>query len=491
MKFLSESAKVFNAYSSKAVVPFCFLILLTFMYQSTAFDIINQWLNSNTYSHGIFIIPMSVYLAYLKKEQLSTLPAQPFYPALILIFILSTALFLARLSGISVLEHFFFVSLLPAFILFQYGIAISNCLKGPLLFLFFCIPFGDFLIPTLQQVTADLAVPLINLANIPVYRSGLYISIPTADFLVAEACSGIRFLISTITISVFYSLAYLSNIYKRTAFIILACALPILANAVRVFMIVFIAHYIDLESATGFDHLVYGWIFFSIVMFALIYFGGLISKSEKPSTFDEQNEITNLKNHSPSKPMYFLLIILSASGMALNVFYNSKAQVVANSIVKTNLTHTSINKSSNISPVFNNADNSYHEEFTEQNSSLYEFTYLVEGNEKELVNFNNKFYQPDAWNLLEQSNDTLELNNQHVAIKKLTVVNVKGVSRSILYVYKIGESYAVRADSVKFLQLKSKLLLRDFGGKVIIVNGPNESTSMNILKAHLEQSEEY
>ena len=127
--------------------------------------------------------------------------------------------------------------------------------------------------PSLQDFTAGFVVRALELLGVPVYSDGTLISIPAADFQVAEACAGIRFLVASLAFGfLFADLVYVS--WRRKAvFIGLSFVVPIIANWLRALGIVLIAHWTDARAAVGVDHIVYGWVFFSAVTMLLMAVG--------------------------------------------------------------------------------------------------------------------------------------------------------------------------------------------------------------------------
>src|SRR5260370_716697 len=111
------------------------------------------------------------------------------------------------------------------------------------------------------SVTAFLAVALLKLGGVPVRADGLFIYTPTGEWLVAEACSGVRFLIASIAFGALLSSLFLRTWPRRAAFMTLSVLVPILANGIRVFGIVLIGYLTSNEIAAGADHILYGWLF--------------------------------------------------------------------------------------------------------------------------------------------------------------------------------------------------------------------------------------
>lgn len=464
-----------------------YLVVISIVFISTASDMTEQWLNSNTYSHGLFIVPMAAYLFYNRMTAKRAPIAEQKW-AIVLLAGCSGTWFLANLMRVNLIEQLAFVSFVPLFAYIRFGPAFVKQYAAPILFLYFAIPFGDFLIPHLQEITADLSVFITRLFPIPVYRNGLYISIPNGDFLVAEACSGIRFLFTTAIIGTFYALMYIKDTKRQWLYIVIAIILPIVANGIRVFMIIAIAHYINLEAATGFDHLVYGWVFFTLVMLALLAIGEAISKRENAQqttkTTTAKSCTTEVKQ-APGAKFYSLILLSLLIGPALQMLYQNASE---QSIENTKSSQLQTLSHSHLAPQFYQYDELETRKLS-HDESWYKISYHSEHDEKELVNFRNRFYDIEHWNLL--SSDKHQVGALPVGV--LVVTNVQGNNRTILYSYKIGQQYAVSRLEVKFKQLMAKLTMQDFGGEVFIYISDDNTISLqqalNRFSAELNQQD--
>ncbi|MEA3643039.1 MAG: exosortase A, partial [Lamprobacter sp.] len=154
------------------------------------------------------------------------------------------------------------------------GPRVAWILVFPLAYLFFAVPFGDFLIEPMMGYTAHLSVLLLKLTGVPVYMDGYYISIPEADFVVVEACSGVRYLIASVALGLVYAYLNYDSLWRRLAFMVLAVVLPILANVLRVYTIIMTAHVTNGQiTLAGHGHIVVGWVFFGVVMFLMFWLG--------------------------------------------------------------------------------------------------------------------------------------------------------------------------------------------------------------------------
>ncbi len=238
----------------------------------SAFEV---WLGSNTYTHCLFILPLAAFMAWRGRFRLLDRQprAIPWLAPAILGWLLVWGVGYA--ADLQFLSHLAMLSIVPMTVLVAMGFNVFHALWFPLTLMMFALPFGEEFVPYLQVMTADNAVWLLQAAGVPVYRDGLYLTIPAGQFVVAEACSGVRFLVASVCFGYFYAFITYIDLWRRALFFAVAIALPLAANSLRVFMIIIIAHKTNMEYAVGADHLVYGWLFFAFVLVCLILVGSL------------------------------------------------------------------------------------------------------------------------------------------------------------------------------------------------------------------------
>jgi exosortase A len=250
-----------------------FLALLA-IYHETLVDLFVAW-DTGTFAHGYFIFPISAWLAWRLRAELAAIApkAQPL--ALVPLAACGFFWLVAHSAGAHAPEQYAFVGMFPCLVWAVFGDAITGRILYPLAFLLFAVPAGDFLLPTLMDYTADFTVGALRLSGVPVYREGNFFSIPSGNWSVIEACSGLRYLIASITLGVLFAYLNYRAAWRRAAFIVAAALVPIVANWLRAYLIVMLAHLSNNKLATGVDHIVYGWLFFGIVMLLLFSIGNL------------------------------------------------------------------------------------------------------------------------------------------------------------------------------------------------------------------------
>jgi len=256
-------------------IPFLAAILLMpfALYFSTVKSMVSIWNSSETFAHGYIILPISLWLIWRKRQLLRTVPIQPYWPALLLVALAGTIWLLADVGEVQVLRQYSMVALIPLLVLTLFGRAVFRTLIFPLWFLMLAVPFGDIFIAPLINFTADFTVTALQLTGIPVLREGSTFTIPSGNWSVVEACSGVRYLIASMTLGCLFAYLSYRSWKKRCLFMLAATIVPVFANGMRAYLIVMLGHLSGMTLAVGVDHLIYGWLFFGLVMTILFWAG--------------------------------------------------------------------------------------------------------------------------------------------------------------------------------------------------------------------------
>ncbi len=233
-------------------------------------EMFHQWWNIDTYTHILLVPLVVVWLVWLKADELAKLTPRPWLPGLAIVAAGLGLWLVGRLTDINLFAHAGAVGALQGAIIAVLGLRASLLLALPIAMLAFLVPFGDELIPTLQAVTAEISIALTLASGIEAVIDGIYIDTPVGLFIVAEACSGVKFLIAMVTLAVLVSFTRFQSWSRRAAFLAAAIIVPILANGVRAWGTIYIAQSQGVEFAAGFDHIFYGWIFFALVVAILL-----------------------------------------------------------------------------------------------------------------------------------------------------------------------------------------------------------------------------
>ena len=262
------------------------LLLLTawtlFLYRDTGLSMVTIWARSDTFAHCFLVLPIVLWLVWRQRERLSVQTPQPALGFLVLMAGAAFAWLLGQLVAVNAVTQVALVALLVLLVPALLGREVARLIIFPLGFMFFMAPIGEFLMPQLMEWTANFTVLALRLSGIPVYREGLQFVIPSGSWSVVEACSGVRYLIASLTVGILFAyLNYQSNA-RRLLFALVSLIVPVFANWMRAYLIVMLGHLTDNKLASGVDHLIYGWLFFGLVIMLMFLMGARWAESEKP-----------------------------------------------------------------------------------------------------------------------------------------------------------------------------------------------------------------
>ena len=259
----------------RVAFPFTVLAILIILavYWRTAESIVAIWWRSETFAHGFLIVPISIVLIWMRRRELAKLAPAPDALGLTLIAAAGLAWLVAWAGQVQVIQQYAMTVMIPAAVVAVSGRRVALALAFPLGFLLFGVPVGEVLIPPLMDWTAHFTVVALRLTGMPVYQQGTFFTIPAGTWSVVEGCSGLRYLIASITVGTLYAYLSYQRLWKRLLFVALSVVVPIVANGLRAYLIVMIAVLSDMKLALGIDHIIYGWVFFGLVIFVLFWLG--------------------------------------------------------------------------------------------------------------------------------------------------------------------------------------------------------------------------
>jgi exosortase D (VPLPA-CTERM-specific) len=248
------------------------LLLIAWLYGSILTRLFSQWINDPNFSHGIFVPAFSLFVLWQNRNRLASLAPAPSWVGMLAIVCALLLLMMGVLGAELFLSRFSLLILLAGLILLFRGWPLFRAMFFPWAFLILMIPIPQIVFQQvtfpLQLLASRLSAGLLPVAGVPVLREGNVIVLPAMSLEVAEACSGIRSLLSLVTLAIIYG--YLMENRKWVRVVLACSALPIavVANSFRIFGTGLLVQYWDPEKAKGFFHEFSGWLIFvvSLVM---------------------------------------------------------------------------------------------------------------------------------------------------------------------------------------------------------------------------------
>jgi exosortase A len=246
---------------------------LALVYWRVFEKLIYDWGHDDNYSHGFLIIPIALYFVWERRERLLSLPLKPSWFGLI-VFAGGISVLMAGLLGAELfLTRISLLGVIAGIILFLFGWAHLRALTFPMAFMLLMIPlpaiiFNQIAFP-LQLLASRAGEAAISAAEIPVLREGNVLVLARTTLEVAEACSGIRSLISLLALGIVFGYFTDSRVRVRTLIALSTIPVAIVSNGARVAGTGILAHHWGPEAAQGFFHEFSGWVVF-MVAFALM-----------------------------------------------------------------------------------------------------------------------------------------------------------------------------------------------------------------------------
>ncbi|MDP2171340.1 MAG: exosortase A [Rhodocyclaceae bacterium] len=248
-------------------------LALIALYFETGRAMVDIWTHSETFNHAFLVPPITLWLIWEKRQALARAAPRPTLWLALPFVGLAFAWLLGDLAAINVVTQFAFVAMLVLAVPMMIGLPAAKRIAFPLGFLFFAVPFGEFAMPKLMDWTATFTVLGLRASGIPVFQEGLHFVIPSGRWSVVEACSGVRYLIASVVVGTLYAYINYQSLRRRLIFVGVAILVPLIANWVRAYLIVMLGHFSGNQIAVGVDHLIYGWVFFGVVIMIMFAIG--------------------------------------------------------------------------------------------------------------------------------------------------------------------------------------------------------------------------
>ena len=276
-RVLAAKAGLFERTSAWTLATIAFalaVVVLLACYWSTVQSLVGVWDHDGTYQYAFLIFPLSAWIAFDLRHRLRVNSPVPSLWGVAAVIVLVCVWYAGHLLDINLPQHFAFVALFPALVLAFWGWRALWVLVFPLAYLVtFAVPWGDGLVGPLQDITAHFAVRALEITGTPVLLNGREIVTSSAVWMVADACSGVKFFIACTALGCLYGYLMYQRWWKRVLFVLLAAIVPVIANGLRVYFTVLIGDTWGLHYATGTDHMIFGWQFFGTVLVLLLLAG--------------------------------------------------------------------------------------------------------------------------------------------------------------------------------------------------------------------------
>jgi exosortase A len=454
----------------------CAIILMTL--SRDVADLADQWWNSSTFSHCLLLIPVIGWLVWLRRDELAKLTPTGWWPGLIWLGGGALVWLVGDAVSVDLFRQIALIIMLQGCVAAILGPQVTRGLLFPLFYAFFLVPFGEELVPPMQMITADMAMVLLKLFGIPAHIEGIFITTPGGYFAVAEACSGVKFLVAMAALAVLAAHLCFADWKRRAVFLAFAIIVPVLANGVRAFSTIVIAEYYGTEFAAGADHVIYGWVFFGVVI-ALVGLAARpwFDRAADDIPIDGAVLAKGYRGHAgPGVATAAAAMLMALAPVTWSAVARSNPvplpTVVAPTIPGWTEVADSVPAIDSWRPSFDGADAMTAFRYTDGRGAIVNviivgFTHQGEG--RELVGFGQGAVDPDSDWRWGQALDPIEP-------ARIDRIADGGRNRDVLTVYSVGGGITGSATRVKLLTLRARFSGNDSRAYAVLVSATPMTT---------------
>lgn len=448
---------------------------LLLLFWRDAVDMVMIWWDSSTFNHCLLIVPIIGWLVMQRKEELRKLSPQTYLPAIFYTAIGAGGWMLGDAAGVAVARQLGLIMMLQGSVSALLGKNVTRGLLFPIFYMFFLVPIGEEAVPMLQTITAKMCIIFLSWTDIPAHIDGIFITTPTGYFKVAEECSGVKFLIAMVAYGALVSNLCFKSWTRRIMFMAICVVIPIIANGLRAFGTIYIAHHTSIEFAVGFDHVFYGWIFFAIVLVIVMAIGWrFFDKAVDAPDLDVSGWDLGAKSRFSHNVILAAILAVAAVPMAWSAAVAAQGSSVPKQIHLPKISGWQIvdyAPRAQWRPRFDGASHQLlgrYRNAAGQNVDLFIAIFDRQNEGQELVGYGQGAVDPDsewAWTAEEAAPDN----------GKAERIKAPGpVSRDVISYYRVGGVTSGSTGKIKLATLKTKLLGGNQQAAAILVSAEYE-----------------
>ena len=476
------------------------------LFWDTAMSMVEVWANSRTFALGFVILPISLYVMWVRRYRIAEISPVPNLWGFLILAGLAVGWLLGWLMDVRVVQQFALVCMLPGITLTVLGPRIVRALLFPLTYLFFAVPVGKELIPPLQDFTAMFAVQALEFTGVPVLQEGRLLTIPNGTWHVAEACAGVRYLISSLTLSFLFAGMIYRSWTRRALFMVAAIVMPIVANGFRAYGTLLLAYVSNNKIAMGIEHFIGGWLFFALVMFVLFSLGLLWREPDAPVS-DTSNQSSLPPNLSGiavgrvsdrSDCSLSFIVLTAISGIILLALAPLLAQRISSGSTVSSATLTTLPSTAppvtlpwevmpeyvdKWKPQFHGADTELTQSYRHgaQWVHLYLAYYANPRQGAELISRMNTLVDGKYWTLMAEGDREVVVDGQSLQVH-VSHIRSGHRSRMVWSWYWVAGEFTSNPYLVKLIQGKVRFLNEPQGGGVIAIATDYDGLSDDAVK---------
>ncbi len=450
------------------------------------------------YAHGWLIIAVVLFLVWDKRHTLSRMQPRLDIRPVALIPFFGFFWLLGSLVDTNLVQVVSVLLIMMLFVWFSLGYKVTKELLFAMLFIFFATPAWLPLQMPFQVITVHAVHQMLMLAGIPVIRDGYLLTIPEGSFAVLEACSGLRYFLVAFALSTLFSYLNFYSFKIRLLYVLLFLMASLLANWLRVFVVIYAGHLTQMEHAYIQDHANLGWYIF-LVMVALLYWFGYkyLAKWDTVPTEKEQETVPvatgRLLTSQPTKAAALLLVsVLLITPPVLSDYLRSNNQIPLSNVNMPDIEGWAMPSEfpkQLLLPDYKGADFTigavYQGATADVQAAVAYYSSSKPG--ARLIDYTNRIADGANWSQLTSEKDYSRLS---VHVKEVTIRSGTGGDRLAWYWYRVGGRVSTEKYQAKLFEVLGVLTGRPDAALIVISAGydVNPDEARSILTSFYEEA---
>mgnify|MGYP003669638588 CR=1 FL=1 len=472
-----------------------FVLIFFIAYSDSMTVLFNLWtgVEQTIYQYGFLVLASTCYLLYLKRPQIVAFRSRPTGWALLPSLVLTAVWFVASLVGVQTVQ----LAVLPFLILAMtsafFGTKFLRLIGLPILLLLFAIPLWWPLLPFLKDATTLVTEGFLRAIAKPVFVEGYFLHLPGGSFFVDDGCAGLRFLLVTLILS-FMSIDLYALKWKQGLVLLgIAVSLALVANWIRVIVVVLVGDYTKMQHRLVSDHNDLGWVVYAVVVLLPFFFlvGKLMTKEEPHPA----NSIHAGQTASDSKHyllIYLFALIIMISGPALSAMV--RFQEYPDRVVSMPQSSQGWRTTSNTDPAWKanylDASQYLYSQFegAAGQVELHIFNYANQQEGVELINVDNTLTDEEVWRTLPgtESQFVIDLDEGGtIDVLSAEIESESGQRKLLRYWFDVGGLHSSGTYSAKLYQLIALLNGRKDASLIVVASdcGFNCSNAQELISS--------
>lgn len=453
------------------------------------------WTAENSiYSHGLLLLPISLYL--IVREWISTqnrLSIQ-FRPiSTVLLIGLSIIWFISEITHIQTASQVVFLFILCFYVVSLLGMRSNFRLIFPILIILSATPIWSIFSQPLQEPTAFTVNQLLKLTGYSSFQEGYLISIPEGIFEVGDTCSGLRFQIAAITVTTLYVYTVRYSLFKSIVYVVTASLIAFISNTIRIYIVVLAGHYTNMTHDLLVDHIWLGWLVFACSFMCFIVLTGLLDNKIENSGKVAVDNVTAIESTEVSilKSSLLALTVIVAASIGPITSWLLITPIKENNIETANIELNfdewkAVETNSNWKPIWLPSDFESIMSYMNNNNKIDLFisTFFYQKQGREIISDMNKSFDNKMWKSIDSSLKTVTIGEgRQISIEEEIIVDPQGSKRVNWKWYYVGGMSTNTALTAKLHGVVS--LLKGRSDATVLIVSTQSNTDIEDMRATL------